>query len=42
MEAAGDLQRLMIGDAIGRSLVMRVLRGDEVLELAVTPAELVE
>ena len=42
MEAAGDLQRLMIGDAIGRPLVMRVLRGDEVLELAVTPAELVE
>ena len=40
--SAGDLQRLMIGDAIGRTAVLSVLRGDEVLEIEATPAELVE
>ncbi|MGH9110138.1 MAG: S1C family serine protease, partial [Acidimicrobiales bacterium] len=39
-ESAGDLQRLMVSDAIGRRASMRVLRGDRVLELAVVPAEL--
>lgn len=42
IESAGDLQRLMITDAIGRPSVLRVLRGDEVLELSATPTELVE
>jgi S1-C subfamily serine protease len=42
IDSAGDLQRLMITDAIGRRSVLRVLRGDEVLELPATPAELIE
>ena len=37
---AGDLQRLMVSDIIGRTLVLRVLRGEEVVELAVVPTEL--
>jgi S1-C subfamily serine protease len=40
VHAAGDLQRLMVEEAIGRRLQMRVLRGDRVVELAVIPAEL--
>jgi S1-C subfamily serine protease len=39
-EGAGDLQRLMSSDAIGRPLNLRVLRGDKVLDLEVVPAEL--
>jgi S1-C subfamily serine protease len=42
LENAGDLQRLMMRDAIGRSQVMRVLRDDQVIELRVVPAELKE
>jgi serine protease Do len=42
MDSAGDLQRLMISDAIGRSLTLRVLRGTEVIELTATPAELAD
>jgi S1-C subfamily serine protease len=42
LENAGDLQRLMISDAIGRRITVRVLRGDDVIELTATPAELVE
>ncbi len=38
--SAGDLQRLMVSDAIGRPLLLRVLRGDKVLEVEVVPAEL--
>jgi S1-C subfamily serine protease len=40
VEGANDLQRLMIGDAIGRRVAFRVVRGDRVLHLDVTPAEL--
>ncbi len=40
VQHAGDLQRLMTADAIGRALRVRVLRGDEDLELAVVPVEL--
>jgi S1-C subfamily serine protease len=40
VEGADDLQRLMIGDAIDRRVTMRVVRGDRVLHLDVTPAEL--
>ncbi len=40
IEGAGDLQRLMVSEAIGRRLTMRVLRGDAVVELDVVPAEL--
>jgi S1-C subfamily serine protease len=42
IEDAGDLQRLMIGDAIGRRVTLRVLRGSDVLHLEAVPAELVE
>ena len=34
-----DLQRLLAGEAIGRSLVLGVLRRDRIVELAVTPIE---
>jgi S1-C subfamily serine protease len=42
VESAGDLQKLMIGDAIGRAVVLRTLRDDRVVEITVTPVELVE
>jgi len=42
VETAGDLQKLMIGDAIGKAVVLRILRDDRVLEVTVTPVELVE
>jgi S1-C subfamily serine protease len=42
MDSAGDLQRLMISDAIGRTITLRVLRGDTVIDVVATPAELVE
>jgi S1-C subfamily serine protease len=41
VEGADDLQRLMIGDAIDRRLTIRAVRGDRVINLDVTPAELV-
>jgi S1-C subfamily serine protease len=37
---AGDLQRLMIAEAIGRQMVLRVLRGSTELELRAVPDEL--
>ena len=37
---AGDLQRLMVGERIGRPLPVRAFRGGELLELTVVPAEL--
>jgi S1-C subfamily serine protease len=37
---AGDLQRLMLNDLIGRPVALRILRGEEILELDVTPIEL--
>jgi S1-C subfamily serine protease len=42
VDSAGDLQRRMISDAIGQTLVVRVLRGDGVIDVSVTPAELLE
>jgi len=42
LENAGDLQRLMIGEVIGRPQVVRVLRDDRIVELQVIPAELKE
>jgi S1-C subfamily serine protease len=38
--SGGDLQRLMTGDLIGRSVPVRVLRAGNVLDLRITPAEL--
>jgi S1-C subfamily serine protease len=40
VEDAGDLQRLMVGDRIGRRIAVRAFRGGELLELTVVPAEL--
>jgi S1-C subfamily serine protease len=40
VRSASDLQRLMDAEVIGRDLAMRVLRGDDVVDLAVTPEEL--
>jgi S1-C subfamily serine protease len=37
---AGDLQRLMVDEAIGRALPVRVFRGGDLLDLTVVPAEL--
>jgi S1-C subfamily serine protease len=37
---AGDLQRLMVDEAIGRPLPVRVFRGGDLLDLTVVPAEL--
>jgi S1-C subfamily serine protease len=39
-EDAGDLQRLMRADAIGRTLHLKVLRGDRVIGIDVVPTEL--
>jgi S1-C subfamily serine protease len=38
--SGGDLQRLMTGECIGRTVPVRVLRAGEVLELRITPVEL--
>jgi S1-C subfamily serine protease len=40
VETAGDVQRLMVGDLIGRSVSARVVRSGQVLDLEVVPAEL--
>ena len=40
IENAGDLQRLMVSGAIGRTLELRVLRGDEALHIDLVPNEL--
>jgi S1-C subfamily serine protease len=37
---AGDLQRLMVGELIGRSVTMRVCRNGEMVDVAVVPIEL--
>jgi len=39
---AGDLQRLMFGDAIGRTADLLIVRGDDVIHIEATPAELVD
>jgi S1-C subfamily serine protease len=40
VEDGGDLQRLMTGDVIGRSVPLTIYRGGEVLSLEVIPTEL--
>lgn len=37
---AGDLQRMMTVEAIGRTLCIRVLRGDQVVDVSTVPTEL--
>ena len=41
VEGVGDLQRLLDGDAVGRRVGVRVARDAGILELALTPVELV-
>jgi serine protease Do len=40
IERVDEVQRLMTQEAIGRQLAVRVLRGDRVLDLALSPVEL--
>jgi S1-C subfamily serine protease len=40
--SAGDIQRLMVGDAIGRPVAVELVRGGELRTVEVTPAELLE
>jgi len=40
IEGVGDLQRLLVGDAIGRQLELRVDRGGALRSVAVSPVEL--
>ena len=40
IQGAGDLQRLMVDEIIGRDLPARIIRGGEYLNLTLTPAEL--
>ncbi len=40
LESATDLQRLMVAELIGRGATAKLVRGDAVLEVAVTPSEL--
>jgi S1-C subfamily serine protease len=40
VERVDDLQRLMVGERIGQSVTLRVLRADRVLELSIVPTEL--
>ena len=40
VERVDDLQRLMVAEAIGRSVTLRILRADRQLELTIVPAEL--
>jgi S1-C subfamily serine protease len=42
VNAAGDLQQLMITDAIGRRLRLRVLRDGQLIDVVAEPAELVD
>ena len=42
IERVDDVQRLMTDDAIGRPLPVRVLRGDRLLDLELSPVELGE
>ena len=42
IERVDDVQRLMTEDAIGRPLAARVLRGDQLLDLELSPVELSE
>jgi S1-C subfamily serine protease len=42
IETAAEVQRLMTGDAVGRPVRLTVLRGEQVIDLTVTPTELVD
>jgi len=40
IEGVADLQRVLVGDAIGRRVPLRVARGSQVVDLPLTPTEL--
>jgi S1-C subfamily serine protease len=40
VEGVADLQRLLVGELVGRDVGVRIARGDRVLELDLAPAEL--
>jgi S1-C subfamily serine protease len=40
VESAGDLQRVMVSETIGRPLVLRIVRNGEVVTTTATPVEL--
>jgi S1-C subfamily serine protease len=42
IEGVGDLQRLLVGDAIGRTLELRIERGGSARSLSVRPVELTD
>jgi S1-C subfamily serine protease len=42
LENAGDLQKLMISEAIGQTIILKVVRDDKQLDLKATLAELRE
>jgi S1-C subfamily serine protease len=41
VEGVGDLQRLLVGDLVGQACRLRVARGQRLLDLPLTPTELV-
>jgi S1-C subfamily serine protease len=41
IQGVGDLQRLLVGELVGRRVDLRVARGSKLVELPLTPAELV-
>jgi S1-C subfamily serine protease len=40
IEGVADLQRLLVGDLVGRRVGVRVVRGDDLFELGLSPVEL--
>jgi S1-C subfamily serine protease len=40
IEGVSDLQRILVGELVGRSIGLRIARGDHVLDLLLTPTEL--
>ena len=41
IQGVGDLQRLLVGELVGRRVGLRVARGNKLVELPLTPSELV-
>src|SRR6476661_7258063 len=41
IQGVGDLQRLLVGELVGRKVGLRVARGSKLVELPLTPSELV-
>jgi S1-C subfamily serine protease len=41
IEGVGDLQRLLVGELVGRKVGLRIVRGNRLVDLPLTPTELV-